>query len=258
MLRSVERKDSKTPNSTENSDGSLLCNEKTHKEQNQSSTKPQEQTDGNIQTKEQYSNSCSDDDSEEGEADESERFMVQAVVRTGPILPGGTDGNLMRVLPNGSNKIGVDFRGTFDTRQTEQLLYLDKKNDADANALRYSEGNRRYYLCACRDDNANFCKLSHFPSKRKGKYLFHIKAANETGTQVTFDSKKTGEFLHCGLDGKAFFKTARVDEQGRPTDKETWFSLLHPESFQIQTLREERSVYMVGDVLKGKYNGSLN
>ena len=95
-------------------------------------------------------------------------------------------------------------------------------------------------------------KLSHFPSKRKGKYLFHIKAANETGTQVTFDSKKTGEFLHCGLDGKAFFKTARVDEQGRPTDKETWFSLLHPESFQIQTLREERSVYMVGDVLKGK------
>ena len=67
MLRSVERKDSKTPNSTENSDGSLLCNEKTHKEQNQSSTKPQEQTDGIIQTKEQYSNSCSDDDSEEGE-----------------------------------------------------------------------------------------------------------------------------------------------------------------------------------------------
>ena len=38
--------------------------------------------------------------------------MIQAVVRRGPILRGGTDGSLLRARTDGSVKIDVDFMGT--------------------------------------------------------------------------------------------------------------------------------------------------
>ena len=41
--------------------------------------------------------------------------MIQAVVRRGPVLRGGTDGNLLRACHDGSQEslqIAVDFTGT--------------------------------------------------------------------------------------------------------------------------------------------------
>lgn len=67
-------------------------------------------------------------------------------------------------------------------------------------------------------------KLKNVPQNKK--YFFHIeRIGREFESPVTFKSLKTGEYLHCDKDGKAFMKKTATNNNGEPKDRQTWFSL---------------------------------
>ena len=83
-----------------------------------------------------------------------------------------------------------------------------------------------------------FCqqKLAHFP--REDKYFFRIQnIGRESNSPVTFKSLKTGEYLHCDRDGKAFMKKEATDDNEEPRDRQTWFRL-QPRKHQVITHME--------------------
>ena len=60
------------------------------------------------------------------------------------------------------------------------------------------------------------------------EYFFFIKKVNDEcgpDSPVTFQSKKTGDYVHCSSDtGRVFMQKAVGNES--PSDRETWFKLV--------------------------------
>ena len=82
-------------------------------------------------------------------------------------------------------------------------------------------------FCTLRDfDFFHLQKLVNFPAS--DKYFFRIARIGRgiESSPYTFKSLKTGEFLHCDIDGKAFMKPkAATDGRGLPKDIQTFFNL---------------------------------
>ncbi|KAJ7387518.1 hypothetical protein OS493_000849 [Desmophyllum pertusum] len=131
------------------------------------------------------------------ETQEGQPCCIQSVLRRDRrVRRGEPSGNLLKAGSGGNGKkIAVDF--------TE--FHLEKSDDKQANALRYRAGDDNYYLAVKKFGEVYLRKLVNFPTT--DKYFFHIKSVGpEVETFHTFKSLKTGEYLHCGDDGRAFMK----------------------------------------------------
>ncbi|KAJ7387516.1 hypothetical protein OS493_000847 [Desmophyllum pertusum] len=101
-------------------------------------------------------------------------------------------------------------------------FHLEKSADKQANALRYRSGDDNYYLAVEKSGQVKLRKLDGFPSE--DKYFFRIKSIGpEIETFHTFKSLKTEEYLHCGNDGNLFMNVVKTFDNGKPTDRKTWF-----------------------------------
>lgn len=76
------------------------------------------------------------------------------------------------------------------------------------------------------------------------EYFFFIKEVNDEcgpNSPVIFQSKKTGDYVHCSSDtGRVFMKKAVGNES--PSDREAWFMLVHRLEPQDQPTSDVDSV----------------
>lgn len=135
-------------------------------------------------------------------------------------------GSLLKVEDYGnSRKLNVYFNGS-DFSDPTTVFQILKSVDKMANFVKYSRNDRNFYLAAEKDMEVQLRKLENPPEG--DEYFFFIKKVNDEcgpDSPVIFQSKKTGDYVHCSSDtGRVFMKKAVGNES--LSDRETWFKLV--------------------------------
>lgn len=163
--------------------------------------------------------------------EETVSYAIQAVTRRGNTGRRATNGSLLKARLGRKtgrshkplSEISVDFTGTELFNDPKTVFYLEKSVEEGANLLRYTVNGDNYYLAVNKPGKVILKKLVHAPKNKK--YFFRVRTIGlEFESPFTFKSLKTGEYLHCDENGRAFME--KVTSNGEPKDRQTWFSLI--------------------------------